>query len=67
MLISNKLYKIRCPHCPSSNIPVDSEKQRELILQYIGDDYLDRYNEKTNNLKVIHSKGRIFHCPKTDC
>ena len=30
-------------------------------------DYLDRYDEKIKNLKVINSKGRIFHCPKTDC
>lgn len=67
MLLSNKLDQIRCLHCPPDRIPLDSNQQRELILFFLGGEYLDRYNEKTNNLKVINSKGRIFHCPKTDC
>lgn len=67
MLLSNKLDQIRCLHCPPDRIQIDSTEQRTLILIYLGGEYLDRYNVKTNNLKVIKSKGRIFHCPKMDC
>ena len=67
-LNSNELSKLRCPHCPESKMEVGCYSQVKLIEILLPEKiYTDKYKVLLNNYVVARSRGRIYHCPESNC
>lgn len=58
---------IRCPNCPINVITAGSPQQRVIVNCVFNGELNDKYDQLATNLKVAESKGKVFHCPKSEC